>query len=319
LIHTAERNEIIMIITNTSPRFALFMTALAGIIVACSADAPSADPITGGAGGSGGGGTSAAGSSAAGMAQAGSSVAGTTAGSTTTAGSGGVGGAAVGGVSGAGVGGAGGAGGGSAGKGGSGGMPVQNGPVCDITAEGTGAGKISYERWLGVTGIEVSQIPTGTPPSTTLELTQLKQTSAALDTFGARIRGYLTAPLSGMYRFWINCDDNCELDLSTTELPANKVKLAWVEGPDGWTSESEWSKSTTQRSAPVMLEKDKRYYVEVLHKEGIGGDHVGVGWQLPGESGFVPCEVVPGAVLSPYEADGPSGAGGEGGEGGGAQ
>jgi len=40
-------------------------------------------------------------------------------------------------------------------------------------------------------------------------------------------------------------------------------------------------------------------------------DHVTVGWQLPGESGFAPCEVVPGNVLSPYEAediDVPSGA-----------
>jgi hypothetical protein len=62
-----------------------------------------------------------------------------------------------------------------------------------------------------------------------------------------------------------------------------------------------------------MLEKDKRYYIEVLHKEGIGGDHVGVGWLLPGEKGFKPCEVVPGSVLSPFTDDGPTGAGGEGG------
>ena len=36
------------------------------------------------------------------------------------------------------------------------------------------------------------------------------------------------------------------------------------------------------RSAAVTLAGGKRYYVEVLHKEGGGSDSVGVAWQIPG-------------------------------------
>jgi hypothetical protein len=72
----------------------------------------------------------------------------------------------------------------------------------------------------------------------------------------------------------------------------------------------EWNKLVTQKSADITLVQGTRYYVEVRQKEGGGGDHVAVGWQLPGEVGPVPCEVVPGSALSPFEPIGAGGAGG---------
>lgn len=130
-----------MTIKHTSQRVVAFTTAVAGILIACSADDPNETALAG-AGGEVAGGSSGAG--AAGMAQAGSSGASTMAGSTAIAGSGVAGGA--GGV--AGAGGAGGAKtGGAAGKAGAGGTPpVQPTEVCDIDAEATGTGKITYER-----------------------------------------------------------------------------------------------------------------------------------------------------------------------------
>ena len=102
-------------------------------------------------------------------------------------------------------------------------------------------------------------------------------------------------------------------------MPESKVKLASVDGADsGWTNEQQWNKFASQKSNEVTLEADKRYYLEVLHKEGVNLDHVSVGWQLPGESGLLPCEVVPGNVLSRLGGIGAGGAGnsGEGGGGG---
>jgi hypothetical protein len=221
----------------------------------------------------------------------------------------------------AGSGGAGGAGGssGSTAGGGSGGTgPAAVPHVCNVTASGKGDGQIDYERWLEVPGTGVAQIPVGTSPSTKLVLTELRQGGTALDNFGARMRGYLTAPLSGAYRFWVAGDDNCELWLGTSDMPASKVRVAHFEGEfSGWTNDQQWDKFATQKSADITLEQGKKYYVEVLHKDGVNVDHVSVGWQLPGESGLLPCEVVPGNALSRFGGSetGEGGAGGAGGAG----
>lgn len=50
----------------------------------------------------------------------------------------------------------------------------------------------------------------------------------------------------------------------------------------------------------IALTAGNKYYVEVLHKEGTGDDHVTVGWSKPGEGTTEPSEVIPGAHLSLY-------------------
>ncbi|MCC3378013.1 PA14 domain-containing protein, partial [Cohnella sp. REN36] len=66
------------------------------------------------------------------------------------------------------------------------------------------------------------------------------------NTYGQRIRGYVTAPVSGQYTFWIAADDMAELYLSTSEDAARKVKIAYS---NSWTNAREWTKSSTQQSA----------------------------------------------------------------------
>jgi len=41
--------------------------------------------------------------------------------------------------------------------------------------------------------------------------------------------------------------------------------------------------------------------VEVLQEEGAGSDNLAVGWAKPGQSTSAPSEVIPGAVLSPFQ------------------
>jgi hypothetical protein len=106
------------------------------------------------------------------------------------------------------------------------------------------------------------------------------------DNYGERIRGYITAPTTGNYTFWISSDDNSELWLSTNENPGNARKIAGIAS-DRWTNHNVWDTYPSQQSHQISLTGGKKYYIEVLHKEGTGGDNLSVGWQGPGITGDV--------------------------------
>ena len=87
------------------------------------------------------------------------------------------------------------------------------------------------------------------------------------------MRGFITAPATGTYVFWISSDDNSELWLSTNDDPANKSLIASV--PD-WTDPDEWYEYSQQQSAGISLIAGQKYYVEALQKEDGGGDNLAV-------------------------------------------
>ncbi|MCJ8166737.1 PA14 domain-containing protein [Pontibacter sp. E15-1] len=139
-------------------------------------------------------------------------------------------------------------------------------------------GRIRHDIWLNVSGHSVSDVPVDKKPSKTTELSSFEAPSNVGDNYGQRISGYITAPTSGQYIFWVSGDNNAALWLSTSENPEKKVKLAHVTG---WTNPREWDKYSSQKSHKVTLEAGKRYYIEALSKEEGGGDNLAVGWQLP--------------------------------------
>lgn len=102
------------------------------------------------------------------------------------------------------------------------------------------------------------------------------------DNYGSWLPGYVEPPETGNYVFWCVGDDETQLWLTSDPTdplnPALKQMISWVPG---WSNAREYAKYPEQQSAPVYLEKGKRYYLEVLQKEGTGGDNVGLGWQLP--------------------------------------
>lgn len=102
------------------------------------------------------------------------------------------------------------------------------------------------------------------------------------DNYGSWIRGYVTAPETGNYVFYLTSDDESLLFLTTDSAdPLNPTKTNLVCHVPGWANIREWNKYPSQQSAPVALEAGKTYYVELFHKEGTGGDHIVLGWQLP--------------------------------------
>ncbi|MBD0256043.1 MAG: right-handed parallel beta-helix repeat-containing protein, partial [Cytophagales bacterium] len=163
-----------------------------------------------------------------------------------------------------------------------------------VTQTCTATGTIYREYWADVAGEHISLLPLNTAPTSTSYLTSLETAVNAADNYGQRIRGYICAPASGNYTFYVASDNTSALYLSTDENPANKVKIAFI---DGWTNAREWNKYPSQMSGVVALQANQKYYVEVLHKEGAGGDNLAVGWMIPGTATI---DVIPGSVLSPF-------------------
>ncbi|MBM4017443.1 MAG: hypothetical protein FJ288_03800 [Planctomycetes bacterium] len=168
-----------------------------------------------------------------------------------------------------------------------------------------GTGSILWEYWTGISGSYVSDL-TGSSnypssPSGRRELLSLDAFPYFADNCGTRLRGYVTAPQTGNYTFWIASDDNSELWLNSAgEDPAGAVMIAYVgaTGSAQSTNWRQWTKYASQQSAQVWLVAGQRYYIEVRHKEGSSGpDNLSVGWQLPDLTYERP---IPASRLSPY-------------------
>jgi ELWxxDGT repeat protein len=166
----------------------------------------------------------------------------------------------------------------------------------DVRAvECSATGKILHEMWTNVKGQSVTYIPVETPPTSSRTLSLFEAPTNVGDYYGARIRGYLCAPTDGEYTFYISSDDHSELWLSDGPNPANKKRIAYVQGA---TSKRQWNKYPSQQSVKIFLKRGVRYYVEALHKEHLGYDHIAVGWLLPNGVSERP---IPGHRLSPFE------------------
>jgi DNA-directed RNA polymerase specialized sigma24 family protein len=171
-------------------------------------------------------------------------------------------------------------------------------PLAFTVAQAGGSGTITWNRWDGIGGDKLSSA-NGNPklngkPNQTRQLTEFEAPNNSADDFFARIRGYVVAPVTGDYVFWITADDEGELLLSSDDQPANKKRIA--NCPDA-APPHDWNKFPGQQSKPVTLTAGTRYYIEAVYKEGKVIDHCAVGWKLPNGTLERP---IPGAHLVPY-------------------
>ena len=125
------------------------------------------------------------------------------------------------------------------------------------------------------------------------------------DRYGQRLRGYLVPRESGSYTFWIASDDNSELSLSPDESKFNVRRIAGIRGL-GWghrrdfVGHQEWDRFGSQKSVEIELIAGRRYFIEILHKEGIGKDHLSVAWSRGEED---EPKVISSEFLQPYGED----------------
>jgi hypothetical protein len=156
------------------------------------------------------------------------------------------------------------------------------------------------EYWLGVDGLDPNDLLAYTRypnnPDGAYFITNGFRGKFSGDSYGQRIRGYLVPPVSGDYTFYIASDDGSRLFLSGDTTPVNTDPALGnhiAEAP-GACNIDQWDKYPEQTSGTVSLTAGNYYYVEVLHKERFGGDHVSVSWIRPGETSI---EVIPGTYL----------------------
>ena len=143
-------------------------------------------------------------------------------------------------------------------------------------------GLVVVEQWQNLSGGYISNLTAAaafpTQPTTRWLLKDALEVPSIGDRYGLRIRGYIKAPTTGVYKFWISGDDESAFWLSPSENPYDRVKVAYSAS---WTNFRQFDLRSTQASKGITLRAGDYYYFEVLQKEGGGGDHVSVAWQVP--------------------------------------
>jgi hypothetical protein len=141
-------------------------------------------------------------------------------------------------------------------------------------------GQVTMQRWelsstrvAGISYIETE--PTLEP--VILNQLQWNPGPVTYDTsFGHRVRGYLTAPITGEYRFWVYGDESIAFWMSDNASSVYSQRLAFNTR---WNLAGEFEQYTAQSSLPVQLIAGERYYFEIFHHGNAINDYFGVGWQ----------------------------------------
>ncbi|KAA8586227.1 hypothetical protein FQN60_007796, partial [Etheostoma spectabile] len=90
-----------------------------------------------------------------------------------------------------------------------------------------------------------------------------------IDYFSSRSSGFLVPPASANYTIYLHCDDRCELYLSNSSRPEDKVKVAFQT-----SFVADFLQRESQKSKVLALEEGKPYYIEILHQEYSGAASV---------------------------------------------
>ncbi|XP_075995316.1 PKHD1 like 1, tandem duplicate 1 [Genypterus blacodes] len=100
-----------------------------------------------------------------------------------------------------------------------------------------------------------------------------------IDFFSAKTSGFFRPPKTGQYVIYLNCDDKCDLYMSNSSRPEDKVKVAYqpryVKGFLAFDS---------QRVEERTLEGGKLYYIEIVMQEYSGKASLTLGYFTPESS-----------------------------------
>ncbi|MES2982244.1 MAG: DUF1800 family protein [Verrucomicrobiota bacterium] len=147
------------------------------------------------------------------------------------------------------------------------------------------SGQIQRTRWATTTGglaTVKGYAASANPPTPLLNDTlgqlQIPQSNPDLSQYSQWLRGWIVAPETGTYTFWVASDDFSEFWFSNNRESSGKTLRCSVPS---WTSSGEWNKFPSQKSLPIQLTAGQSYYFESFHQEGTGGDHLAIAWTRP--------------------------------------
>lgn len=166
------------------------------------------------------------------------------------------------------------------------------------------SGGLLRQYWTGIGGTSIPDLVNHpnypNSPSGSSVLTSFQGPTSFGNNYGTRVRGFIVAPETGAYTFTVTSDDASAVYLSPNAEARHKALICSVPGN---TLAAEYTKYTTQVSAPIQLVAGAYYFVELLHKEGSSTDHFALYWQTPSNSTRA---IIPGSALVQW-ADCPPG------------
>jgi hypothetical protein len=162
-------------------------------------------------------------------------------------------------------------------------------------------GLATFNTWNSTIAFDEFATIRDTDPNTSTVVTQFHGPINIKDNYFGQVTGWFVPATTGSYVFYIASDDQGALYLSTDASPANKKLIAseptWG-GAYSWTGAgnnrdpngdglflnrsdtfpgTEWPSGNT-----VTLTAGQRYYMEVLYREGGGGDNGGATFKVAG-------------------------------------
>lgn len=141
-----------------------------------------------------------------------------------------------------------------------------------------------YEVWYALEGDSIDDLLESIyfpdKPSERAQIGDFDMPYDVADNYGGRIRGYVVAPLTGVYQFWLSSDREAVLLMGRGENVVTAREVARVSQP---TLRYDWLNSADQRTPLMFLRAGEKVYMEALHKEARGLDHLAVAWRLPGQ------------------------------------
>ena len=163
--------------------------------------------------------------------------------------------------------------------------------VESIINSSTSTGSLNAHRWSDLCGMDVDILRNWPHfpyfPDERSFISEFHKTQVVnMRNNGERIFGFVHPQTSGKYKFAITSDDTSELWLSPNEDPASSEMIARVYSSDqsAWTKEGDYKKYPDQISKEIILNADKKYYIESLSKQGFGAAHVAVYWSYSNSS-----------------------------------
>ncbi|MEM9081556.1 MAG: PA14 domain-containing protein, partial [Verrucomicrobiota bacterium] len=172
-----------------------------------------------------------------------------------------------------------------------------------VRLPGQGEGSLLREVWTNMPGDSTSLSTLTTyplypfDPNIREEVTSFPVGEGFGDNYGTRLRGYIHAPITGDYTFWLSTDNEGSLLLGTNDNPSTSRQIASISNA-GWASPFQWTRYPSQKSATIRLTAGQKYYLEILQRETFGGDHINLAWQIPGDTTL---SVVGSSYLSPFD------------------
>jgi len=200
------------------------------------------------------------------------------------------------------------------------------GEISDGSAEVGEAGSVRRDYWAGLPDGDpyVANLRDKTaksvPPTITDKLTSLQTQGFDGDTsavdyasdFGERIRGFIKAPESGVYRVLVSGDNQVQFYLSTDDkndaIAAAITECKNVARGEPCPAATAENKDHTlrtsfmeaaQTSKPISLVAGSYYFFDWYHREGQGRTHALVKWAKPGQTATdtESLEIIPESVL----------------------